>query len=108
MNKLNAAEDVNASAEVLEKLAEDSSFFVRFRVANNPNASSQTLEKLAGEFHYGINCAVAENASITEKAIIILIDKGNEDIIRKLYRNEAISKKLKNMIFILTGLEREG
>ena len=37
MNKLELAKDPNTSPEVLEELATDEDYWVRFRVAQNPN-----------------------------------------------------------------------
>ena len=61
----NSAEHVarnpNAPADLLEKLAEDESLYVRAAVARNPNAPVYLLEKLADDESWEVRCHVAES-----------------------------------------------
>jgi 3-methyladenine DNA glycosylase AlkC len=60
-NKCRVAENPNTPPEVLEKLANDVDYWVRYGVAENPNTPPKVLEQLATDEDYIIRCYVAKN-----------------------------------------------
>lgn len=54
------------SIGLLEVLADDKDWWVRYRVARNPNCSIRLLEKLAGDKNFIVRSCVARNPNCPE------------------------------------------
>jgi hypothetical protein len=61
INKLDQAEYPNTPPEILEVLATDKYFNVRYKVAQNPNTPPTTLEQLATDKYYPVHWNVSRN-----------------------------------------------
>jgi hypothetical protein len=69
MNQLQkeiAAKDPTNAPEILEQLAADEDYWIRFCVAQNPNTPPKTLELLATDEYYSIRYCVAQNPNRNE------------------------------------------
>jgi len=64
--KVDAAKDPNTSTEILEQLATDKEYWIRFCVAQNPNTPPEALELLATDEYYSIRYCVAQNPNRNE------------------------------------------
>ena len=64
--KINAARNPNTSTKILELLATDEDYVVRYRVARNPNTPIKTLELLATDEYSDVRYCVALNPNRTQ------------------------------------------
>jgi len=62
----------NTSPEILERLANDTDFWVRSSVAGNPNTPPETLERLANDEDYAVRWHVERNPNTPQYILTYL------------------------------------
>jgi|688.fasta_scaffold1562205_1 hypothetical protein len=74
--KLKAARDPNTSPEILETLASDGNWNVRYWVARNPNTSIKILELLATDEDYIVRSWVPHHPNRTKiiERLVLMTD----------------------------------
>ena len=77
LEKKELAENLDTPKEVLRKLAKDTDWGIRWKVAKNPNTDNDTLQKLAKTAHRGIKTSVAQNPNISANLLRDLIKNEN-------------------------------
>jgi len=92
---------------VLNRLAEDQSASVRALLSGNPNTSSEILLKLAQDQDNRVGYLLAQQGRLTAEVVEVLIETYQNDnlVISRLAKNPYLNKKVKQMLYILTGNE---
>jgi two-component system response regulator len=80
----------HTSAEILEKLAKDSSAKIRCRVAENPNTSDAVLAVLAKDKEADVRLSVAENPHAPAKVLETLVNDPDDDVRLGLAANSSV------------------
>ena len=78
--KLNLLDSNNASPEMIEELAKDKDWVVRYGVAKNPNTPVDILRKLAEDVDYGVKLEVARNPNTPIEAFMKLAGDKDDDV----------------------------
>ena len=74
------AENPNTPAEVLMKLADDKDENVRYELARNPKTRVEILRKLADDKDWDVRCQVAHNRSTPAEVLMKLADDKNLNV----------------------------
>ena len=82
------SENSNTPSSVLEKLADDDDYSVRYGVAQNKNTPVSVLKKLANDDDYFVRNGVAENNNIPVLLLEKLADDGEESVRRRVAENK--------------------
>jgi len=85
----------NTSPEVLDRLAIDEDWGVRYWVATNPNTPSEALERLANDDDYCVRCGAAKNPNTTPEALERLADD-EEWVVRQFTADNPNYKRKSN------------
>lgn len=85
MIRYKVAKNKKITKEILEILAKDESYFIRYEVAQNPKSNIETLELLAKDESYLIRELVAANKNINLEIIKKLINDDNLDVRSQLF-----------------------
>ena len=72
---------------------------------NNTSTPSKTLEEFSKDSDVYVRYGVAWNTSASSKTLEELAEDSNIDILNALQKNPKLDIKIKEMIFILTGIE---
>lgn len=103
--KCAVARNSNTPIKILEKISRNNYYKVRASVINNPSTTIKILEKLSKDGDHDVRLEVSRCLKITKRIIInILEGECGKRIIHSLYCNPSVSKDMKAMIFIRTGI----
>jgi hypothetical protein len=78
--------------EVLARLANDDTWFVRYCVARNPNTSPETLERLANDNDRYVRWQVAQNPNTPPKTLERLANDKDSSVRRHVKENPNYKK----------------
>ena len=98
----------NTPLYILNKLSDDPAIEVRSLLSGNINSSEEILLKLAKDPANRVGYSLAQQGRLSPEVIEILIETYRNDdmLISKLAKNPYLNKKIKQMLYILTGDEK--
>ena len=70
--KNNLAKDPNATVEILQVLAQDKNYYVRYGVSKHPNATVEILQVLAQDEDWGVRSGVSQHPNATVEILQVL------------------------------------
>jgi HEAT repeat protein len=91
IEKLYVAQNLSASAAILESLSCDENQNVRSTVARNPNSNLKILATLAKDHEEEVRIEVAENRSTEVKVLEMLVGEDSSDLKSRIITNPNVS-----------------
>ena len=85
--KINLLENNNASPEIIDELAEDRDWHVRYGVARNPNTPVEVIMKLAEDEDANVRYGVADNPRISAEVLRKLAEDEDEWVRQEVAKN---------------------
>ena len=97
--KRNLADSPNTSEDVLQTLAKDTQYTVRYRVAHNRSTPETALRELAKDLYGGVREEVAANPSTPEDILRELVQDNDTSVRYWVAGNPKASNKILIMLF---------
>jgi hypothetical protein len=92
--KFSLVKSLKTSLETLAKLAHDSTYNIRYYVANNPNTPTRILDRLAHDEHVDVRWGVARNSNTLSTTLTHLAHDENEYVRQEVCENTNTSLKV--------------
>ena len=92
--KINLLENNNASPEIIDELAEDEDWLVRYGVARNPNTPIEVIMKLAEDEDANVRYGVARNPNTPVEVIMKLTEDEDVNVRYGVADNPRISAEV--------------
>ena len=91
--RLNLAKDPNATVEILQNLARDENYYVRYEVARHPNATVEILQGLAQDKDYYVRYGVSQHPKATVEILQGLARDENSGVREEAMKNPNYKSK---------------
>jgi len=102
--KKDLAKDPNTAPEILEQLATDKEYWIRYCVASNPNIPQKSLELLATDEGHYVRHLVATNPNTPQKALQQLATDEKSYVRRSVLHNPNSNQIIERLVFMTNYL----